>query len=223
MTCGWVSRRLERYRECALGLPETQLVRWHLTRCAKCHAQNEREEAIGNVLVALPVAAPPSRLEVRILSALSVEALMHDRPLMSWKNRQVRFGNWLRPITVPILGGLLLALILVPMLLSAVWMEPVVHADDVPLRLLASPVVSAPMMTLLSPYPVSDEIAVVAYIDSHGGVYDYMIVTQGTLEGRVHRRLANTLLTSKFRPATWFGQPVPSSRVILFQSVESAA
>ena len=47
----------------------------------------------------------------------------------------------------------------------------------------ASPVVSAPMMTLPSPYPVADEIAVVAYIDAHGGVYDYMIVTQGPLDG----------------------------------------
>ena len=50
-----------------------------------------------------------------------------------------------------------------------------------------------------------------------------MIVTQGPLEGRAHRQLANTLLTSKFRPATLFGQPIPSSRVILFQSVDSAA
>lgn len=223
MTCGWISRRLDRYRECALGLTETLLVRWHLARCAKCHAQNEREETVGSLLAALPVAAPPSSLELRILSALSVEVLMRDRPLMSWRRRQVRFGNWLRPITVPVLGGLLMALILVPMLLSAVWMEPVAHADDVPLRFLASPVMSAPMMTLPSPYPVADEIAVVAYIDAHGGVYDYMIVTQGPLESRAHRQLANTLLTSKFRPATLFGQPIPSSRVILFQSVESAA
>ena len=223
MTCRWTSRRLDRYRECALGVTETLLIRWHLASCAHCHAQNEREEMIGSLLASLPVAAPPKSLEVRILSALSVEALMRDRPLMFWGRRKVRFGNWLRPITVPVLGGLMLALILVPLLLSAFWMEPVALADDVPLRFLASPVVSAPMMTLPSPYPVAAEIAVVAYIDAHGGVYDYLIATQGPLEGRARRQLANTLLTSKFRPATRFGQPVASRRVILFQRVETVA
>ena len=223
MTCRWTSRRLDRYRECALGVAETLLIRWHLASCAQCHAQNEREEIIGSLLTSLPVAAPPKSLEVRILSALSVEALMRDRPLMAWGRRKVRFGNWLRPITVPVLGGLMLALILVPLLLSAFWMEPVALADDVPLRFLASPVVSAPMMTLPSPYPVAGEIAVVAYIDAHGGVYDYLIATQGPLEGRARRQLANTLLTSKFRPATRFGQPVASRRVILFQRVETVA
>ena len=223
MTCRWISRRLDRYRECALGVTETALVRWHLARCPQCHAQNEREESIGDLLASLPVAAPPKGLELRILSALSVEALMRDRPLMFWRRRRVRFSNWLRPITVPVLGGLMLALILVPLLLSAVWMEPVAHAEDVPLRFLARPVVSAPMMTLPSPYPVAEEIAVVAYIDTHGGVYDYLIATQGPLEGRARRQLANALLTSKFRPATRFGQPIASRRVILFQSVESAA
>ena len=223
MTCRWISRRIDRYRECALGMTETLLTRWHLARCVECHARYEREEAIGSLLASLPVAAPPRSLELRILSALSIEALMRDRPLMVWSRRKVRFGNWLRPITVPVLGGLLLALILVPLLLSAVWMEPVAHADDVPLHFLASPVVSAPMMTLASPYSVAGEIAVVAYIDAQGGVYDYLIATQVPLEGRARRQLANTLLTTKFQPATRFGQPIPSRRVILFQSVESMA
>ena len=225
MTCGWISRRLDRYRECALGLTETLLVRWHLSRCPKCHAQYEREETVGSLLAALPVAAPPSGLELRILSALSVEALMRGSATdvleaatgpvrqLAAADHRARAGR-----------ALLLALILVPMLLSAVWMEPVAHADDVPLRLLASPVVSAPMMTLPSPYPVADEIAVVAYIDAHGGVYGLRDRHAGAARGSrppttgQHAADQQVPARDSVRPSRF-----PSSRVLLFQSVESAA
>ncbi len=223
MICRWVLGRLGRYVEFSLNSIEASVLRWHLARCARCYERYEGAETMGGLLAELPKVWPPQTMTVRILSAFSIEALVRDRPRMRWDRRRLMLGNMLRPIAIPVLGGLSLALVMVPVLLSAFWMEPVAHADDVPLLFLASPVVSAPIMTLPSPYPVAGNITVVAYIDAHGDVYDYLVASNEPLEGGLHRRLANTLLTSKFQPARRFGQPIPGRRVILFQRVDSRA
>ncbi len=135
----------------------------------------------------------------------------------------MKLGNLVRPVAVPALGGLLFALVLLPMLLSAFWIEPTVHANDIPLLILATPVVKAPVLTLPSPYPVSQDLIVVAYIDHRGGVYDYKVAGDEPLDDRMRGQLANALLTSKFEPAQRFGQPILGQRVILYQRVNSHA
>ncbi len=224
MHCGWASKRISRYVEFDLGPVEEALLRLHLSRCEECIEQYERLETVRGLLAAADPPKPPSRLEVRILSALSVEALRKEQPTIRWQRLRVRLGNLLRPVAVPALGGVLLALVLVPALLSSFWMEPTAYADDdIPLRFLATPLVSAPAMALPSPYSVGRDFTVVAYIDLRGGVYDFRIVSDEPLDRRTHARLANTLLTSKFQPASRFGQPALGQRVILYQQIDSGA
>ena len=224
MHCGWARKRIGRYVEFDLGPIEEVLLQFHLARCEECMEQYERVETLRGLLAATPSRKPHSRLEVRILSALSVEALRKEQPTIRWKRLRIKFGNLLRPVAVPALGGVLLALVLVPTLLSSFWMEPIAYADDdIPLRFLATPLVTAPAMALPSPYSVGRDFTVVAYIDMRGGVYDYRIVSDEPLDRRTHARLANTLLTSKFQPASRFGQPILGQRVILYQQIDSRA
>lgn len=220
MTCRWVRRRLDSYVEAALGAVETGLLRWHLGRCRECLEEYERVEAVGDILVSLPQLRPPPALRLRILSAISKD---HNRAghrvALAWA--RLTAGNLLRPVLVPVLGGLSMALVILPLLLSVFWVEPVAHAEDVPLRILASPVSRAPKIRAPSPYPVAEDVTVVAHIDSRGVVYDYLIAGGPPIDARALSELANTLLTSQFEPAEHFGQPCKGTTVILFQRIDT--
>ncbi len=223
MHCAWVGRRIDRYVEAGLGSLEGALLRFHLARCARCMKRYEGREVIGGLLANIARPRPSRNLEVRILSAISTEELRKSQPGLRWIRARVRLGNLVRPVAVPAVGGLLLALAMVPTLLSVFWMEPTAYANDVPVRFLAQPVFTAPVMTLPSPFPVSRDLIVLAYIDHRGGVYDYWVASDEPLDSRVRGQIANALLTSKFAPAQRLGQPILGQRVILFQRVDSQA
>ncbi len=223
MNCGWATQNISRHIEGGLGPIDNVLLRFHLARCDRCHARYEHLEPVSELLATLPAERPSTALEVRILSAFSREQLRRLNPAVDWNRRRTKVANWIRPVAVPGLGGLLVALILVPALLSAFWMEPVAHAKDIPLRILAHPVVIAPEMTAPSPYPVSRDLIVLAYIDHRGVVYDYFVASDEPLDLRMRGQIANALLTCKFRPAERFGKPVSGERMIHYQSVDSGA
>ena len=221
MRCSWVAKRLGRYVDLSLAMWERALVRLHLTSCAKCHARYEELEPLGGWLASSAGPQPSSQLEIKILSAFSIEALRRNNPGIAWRQLRVRLGNLVRPVAVPAIGGLVIALVLVPTLLSAFWMEPTARANDIPLRLLATPVATEPVMTRPSPYPVGCGFTVLAYIDARGAVYDYFVAGGEPPDERMRGALASALLTSTFEPAQRFGRPVPGKRVILFQRISS--
>lgn len=223
MNCRKARASIGRYIDGSLGLVENALLRSHLSKCDRCLGEYERLEPARPLVARLPEARPSPNLELRILSAFSRVQLRRSKPSAKWNTRSVKIANWIRPVAVPGVGGLLIALILVPALLSAFWSEPVVHANDIPLRILARPLVTAPQMTAASPYPVSRDLIVVAFIDRRGAVYDYLVASDEPLDVRMQGQIANALLTSKFRPAERFGKPVSGERVILYQSVDSGA
>lgn len=220
MRCNWVEKRIVRYVESDLSAFASMLLRFHLSRCARCHAHYECRETTSALLAAIPRPVPSPRLETRILSAFSLEVLRRSDPSLSWRRRQLKLANLLRPVAVPALGGVLLALVIVPALLSAFWMAPIAYADDIPLRLLAHPLATAPVMALRSPFPVDHDFTVLVYIDKHGGVYDYEVASDEPLDRRMRGKLGNALLTSQFEPARRFGQPIPGQALVLFQRVD---
>lgn len=221
MRCKWVAERLGRYVDLDLAIWERIIVRLHLTRCASCHARYEAMEQVGGWLSSATGLQPSSQLEIKILSALSIEALHRRNPGIAWHHFKVRLGNLVRPVAVPAIGGLVMALVIVPTLLSAFWMEPTARANDIPLRLLATPIATEPVMTRPSPYPVGCGFTVLAYIDARGAVYDYFVAGGEPPDERMRGELASALLTSVFEPAQRFGRPVPGKRVILFQRISS--
>lgn len=225
MRCAWARKRLARYADADidLGPVESALLRLHLARCPDCHARYERLEVASAMLGALPRPRPSNYLETAILSALSVEVLRRNQPGLRWHRRKLKLSNLMRPLAVPVVGGMLLALVLVPALLSSLWVTPIAYADDIPLRFLAKPIVTAPVMVMRSPYPVDRDFTVLAYIDSQGEVYDYQVAHDETLDARMLGQLGNALLTSRFEPAQRFGQPTLGRAVILFQRIESMA
>jgi hypothetical protein len=91
-------------------------------------------------------------------------------------------------------------------------------ARDEPLGMATSPrflysTVEANSGTV-SGVPVTVEV----YVDPRGRVYDYDIVS-GPEDAATRAELETLLLSSKFEPAQWFGQPVRGVAVLSFAGV----
>ncbi len=62
-------------------------------------------------------------------------------------------------------------------------------------------------------------VTVEVYVDAQGRVYDYDIVS-GPSDPATRAELETLLLSSKFQPAEWFGQPVRGVAVLSFSGVD---
>jgi hypothetical protein len=65
---------------------------------------------------------------------------------------------------------------------------------------------------------LSGPVVVEAYVNSAGEMYDYRIVS-GPNDEATRSQIENMLLTSKFDPARFFGQPVRGLAVLSFSGV----
>jgi hypothetical protein len=65
---------------------------------------------------------------------------------------------------------------------------------------------------------VSGPVVVEAYINGDGQMYDYRI-TSGPTDESTRSQIENLLLTSRFEPARFFGQPVRGLAVLSFSGV----
>lgn len=221
MICHWTQTRIPKYLEGELNGLEMFLLRAHLAECPRCLAIYERMEPVGSMIRGVAVPPPPAHLGVRIRSAVSIELARRAEPRRQWNLLKMRCADLLRPLAVPAIGGVLSALLLVPALLSALWMTPSAYADDIPVKFLSNAFLSAPVMKMRSPYPVDRDFTVLAYVNAEGEVYDFEVAENELLDARSRGQIGNALLMSRFQPAMSFGQPMPGKIVILFQRIEN--
>jgi hypothetical protein len=94
-----------------------------------------------------------------------------------------------------------------------------VQANDEPLGAMTAPHF---LYSEVPPQPIEFgrevPILVEAKVDNQGRVYDYTILS-GPTDANVERRLQANLLSSVFRPATVFGQPVAGHVVMTYTGV----
>lgn len=130
---------------------------------------------------------------------------VHDR-------LQLTFDNVMRPLAVPVAGGVFAAVTLFSM-----WVVPAYPGlsggashkvrRDVPTQ-LTTEVRVQPFSALGS---INGDVLLDVTIDDRGRVIDYEIVTAGYAEDAVARRnLESLLMGARFVPATAFGRPTRS-------------
>ena len=120
------------------------------------------------------------------------------------------FNNLARPYAVPCAGGLLSTIVLFSLVAPSFAVNRNI-SDDVPTTISTQASLEFSMTSLVLPVsPQFDEITVDVEIDEDGRVVGYS-VPRGQAWGSnkaLRMSLENTLLYTKFTPATIFGQPV---------------
>jgi len=202
MTCMLARPKLAAYADDQLRPAESAAVRDHLVACEECHQEYEYQARLGSPLRELPAVEPPAEL------ALAIRLRLSDRTT-PWQRWQVRLANLMRPVALPAAGGLLTALILYGVLIPAVYSraEAASTAQDVPTTL-----VTAPSFKGASPFLVTEDLLIEAWIDERGNITNFEVVNpshSAAVEKMLLLNSANLLLTTRFAPATRFGQPTP--------------
>ena len=218
-SCRSVRSQFSDYLDGNLTGVAMQSVAGHLRVCGKCCGEFEQWRSLQRSLAELGPARPPADLALRIRVALSQEVAKTPRnALANWK---VRWQNTVAPFLLQASAGLASSIVLVgtmAFLIGAFAAQPA-SARNEPLGMATGPhflysTVEGNAGTVSGKgVPVTVE-----YVDQQGRVYDYDIVS-GPSDAATRAELETLLLSSKFEPAQWFGQPVRGVAVLSFAGV----
>lgn len=196
-------------------------MRQHMSDCNTCSRERERFERVRQALRALPKAAVPGELTLRLRVAASKARAESRRP-SGWDRWRDRFEltskNLMRPVALPLAGGLCSAVVLFSALVptfDSTYKAPS-SAWDVPTMLATEPTV---MCTAPVAFPDAEAVVDLT-IDDQGRMVNYTIVSiaPGEKIDQLRPIIENKLLFTAFRPATAFGKPVAGTVRVSFGS-----
>ena len=220
-SCTAIREQFSDYLDGDLTGVAMQSIAGHLNGCRACAAEFGQWRSLQQSLGRLGPARPPADLALRIRVAVSQE--LSKTPKNALANWKVRWQNTVAPFLLHAGAGLASSLALVgtmAFLIGAFAAPEPASARDEPLGMATSPrflysTVEANAGTVSGKgAPVTVEV----YVDSQGRVYDYDIVS-GPSDAETRADLETLLLSSKFEPAQWFGEPVKGVAVLSFAGV----
>lgn len=198
-----------------------QSIAGHLEHCPACAEEFRLWRGMQQSLASLAPVRAPADLGLRIRVALSREQARTARNrFASWK---VRWENSVAPFLLQASAGLASSLVLLAtmaFLVGAFAAPERASARDEPLgmasapRFLYSTVEASAGTVSRKGSPVTVEV----FVDAQGRVYDYDIVS-GPSDPATRAELETLLLSSRFVPAEWFGQPVRGVAVLSFAGI----
>jgi len=220
--CDAVQARFTEYLDGRLNGREMQRIAAHLEDCRECAAEWASLRQAQASLAALGPVPEPEDLPLRIRVAVSQERARSRRNLFEGWN--LAWKNTVGPFLLQAAAGFVSAVLLMGSIIVLVTMfaqpEVAQATKDEP---LGNP--TAPRLVSLSSAAVNSQIGALSgpvvvevYINGAGEVYDYRIVS-GPTDEATKSQIENTLLTSRFAPARFFGQPVRGLAVLSFAGV----
>jgi hypothetical protein len=222
MECLKVRRKASAYADNALSQEERREMRQHMQDCQVCARESERYQRFREALRSLPRRVPPSDLTVRLRVAASQARTRTADGASPWTRARDRFqlalSNLMRPLALPLAGGLCAALVLfsalVPTFTATFAINKTDALVDVPTMLTTEP-----SLKYMAPIAFAEADAVVDLnIDDQGRIVNYSIVSAPGQTEQLRRRIENNLLFTEFWPATAFGKPISGTVRISFHN-----
>jgi anti-sigma factor RsiW len=199
---------------------EAECLRSHLHECAPCSRQLQAFISLRNLITRIEPVPVPEDLQLDTRVKLSRERRPNDR------NRwQARVDNILKPLAVPAVMGVALSLMGIVILFAGLFAPREVQAkEDLGGPLVATyepPQTTTPTLKrfsrTISP-DLEQALSVQTEVNDKGLVMDYSIIG-GSRSANVDQWLQEMLLLAQFRPATSWGNPVPSRVILSFVNV----
>lgn len=243
--CKSIAAQFSDYLDGAMSGKAMQQMAAHLDRCTACAEDFAVWRQMQKALGELGPLKPPPELGLKLRVALSQE---HNRTARNSLARwQVRWQNTWAPFLLRASAGFASAVLLLgsaALLIGAFASPEPVEARDEPSDAATSPRFlysmiesNAPQSTVdgaqlpdaelrkVSAHPEAhvidgsaNAVVVEAYVNEHGRVYDYRIVS-GPDDAVSRAQVENLLLFSIFEPAHVFGEPVPGIALITFSGI----
>jgi anti-sigma factor RsiW len=220
--CSSMQARFTEYLDGRLTGREMQRVAAHMERCPTCTREWFLLRQTQASLAQLGQVPEPEDLLLRIRVAVSQERARSRRSPFHTANLVWR--NTVGPFLLQAAAGFASACLLLGSVIVLVTMfaqpESAQATKDEPLGNATSPRLLYPAQGAGKNEigAISGPVVVEAYINGSGQMYDYRIVS-GPTDQETRSQIENLLLTSRFEPARFFGQPVRGLAVISFSGV----
>lgn len=222
MNCDRARKTLSAFLDRRFGRAASDQISQHLAGCRDCSIYAEELRETRSFLRSLPVLGAPLRLQtqlqvmasrerVRRLSHNTLSALLH----YWWEEMRLSIDNLMRPIAIPVAGGLVSAVFLFSMLMPTLQFH---HGTqkDVPSGLFTQ---SEALVDTVPPFGFSeDSVEVQLTLDETGAVVDYAI-PKGSDTQQLRNDIANMILFTTFTPATEYGIPRATTVMVSFRRI----
>jgi hypothetical protein len=217
MYCAEANRLLSPYLDGAVTGAEMQSLRQHLDVCPECSREYELLRGTQRLLMNAGRPDMPADLGLKLRLAISHEAAQTCRP---YEGLLVRLENTVNAFMVPATAGLACALLIFG-LVAAILATPgqlQANNQDVPLVLNTGPELQESAFGTMGSIN-AESLVIEAYVDSHGRVEDYKILSDPGDSQELLPQVKRMLVFTTFRPAMSMGRPISSRAVLSFSRI----
>lgn len=217
LNCAGVNRLLSPYLDGAVTGTQMQAVRQHLDACRACAREYSLLRQTQQLLVSAGRPNPPADLGLNLRLAISREAAQARRP---YEGLRVRLENTLNAFMVPATAGLACAVLIFGLVAAILAIPGQLQANnqDVPLVLNTGPELQQSAFGTMSSIS-AESLVIEAYVDSHGRVEDYKILSDPGDSQELLPQVKRMLIFTTFRPAMSMGHPISSRAVLSFSRI----
>ncbi len=221
LECAEAQRMVSPYLDGAVTGTEMQALRRHLDECSNCNREYTSLRHTQQLLANLGRPQVPSDLGLKLRLAISREAAETRRA--PYEGLRVRLENTLNAFMVPATAGLACALLIFGLVTTILAMPGQLQAnnrnEDVPLMLNTGPELQQSVFGTTLSSINTESLVIEAYVDSHGRVQDYKILSDPGESQELLPQVKRMLIFTTFRPAMSMGHPISSRAVLSFSRI----
>ncbi len=218
LNCAAASKLFSPYLDGAVTGTEMQALRQHLDACSACSREYSLLRKTQQLLMSAGRPAVPADLGLKLRLAISHEAAQtrHSR----YEGLRVRVENTLEMFMVPATAGLACAVVIFGLVAAILAIPGQLQAnnEDVPLVLNTGPELQQSSFGTMSSIN-AESLVIEAYVDSHGRVEDYKILSDPGDSQELLPQVKRMLIFTTFRPAMSMGHPISSRAVLSFSRI----
>ncbi len=204
MSCEHVQELISALLDQKLSAGERQNALAHMESCRECSTQHKFMVEQRNSLRALPRPVMPAHLRQNLRAVADRERIRRiarvsfGTRVQNWVSTfQIHCQNLMRPMALPVAGGVISAVLLFGMWIPTLTATPQSFNGDV-----SAPIFTDPSLSRSNPVRYGGDVVVQLIIDERGKVADYLVI-----QGQDSEELRNFILFSTWTPATSFGKP----------------
>jgi Putative zinc-finger len=219
MRCGKTAGLLSAYLDGAVTGTEMQALEEHLHSCPACMGEYRLLRQTQQLLTRVRRVQEPVDLGLKLRLAISHEAAGARR--RRFEGLLVSLEDGLKAFMVPATAGLVCAMLIFGFIAAILAMPGQLQANnqDVPLVLNTGPELEQSVFGTNLSSMNADSLVIEAYVDQHGRVEDYRILSDPGASQQLLPEVKRMLIFTTFRPAMSMGHPISSRAVLSFSKI----